>query len=119
MATRLNSLPDHFAETAVLVRRAAGTRSDWGELLPGAEITESVTVATWPVTEARNETEAASRLYLGRNFLINTNSRTKVQPLRSGGEGDIIRYRGVDYRVSDVFDYSEEGFIQARAWRDQ
>ena len=71
------------------------------------------------MTEQREDTPAGARLSLGRHFLINTNSNAKIQPLSDNNEGDIIRYKGVDYRVSDVLDYSEEGFIEAIAWQDQ
>lgn len=109
----------HFGESAILVRRSAGTTNAWDEHVPGAETTESITCASKAVEERRDEEGGGSRLFLGRIFYVPTTSRTKIRPLSDDSDGDIIRYRGIDYRVSDIADYSAAGYVRAEAWQDQ
>ena len=110
-----------FSETALIFRQEAGARNDYGEWVAGEEETESVRVATQPLTskdaaDLRDVVPEGSRLRDARRFWL----RPDIAPIRVGTgqtEGDIIEYDSTRYRVLRVERW--RGYIAAIGVREE
>ena len=106
-----------FSETVEIVRRTEGQRSNrrW---VPGEPETEIVKAAVNPIQagEVRDVLPDGARVDSALRFFIVSRPGRELAALRTGKtQADEIRYRGVDYRVFSVEDFSAFGHIEVVA----
>ena len=109
-----------FGENAVLIRELPGSRVE-GEWVRGEVEEKKVRLASAPLSTQsmmtiREMLPEGPRLQQMRQFWFATPDNNVVRPIRVAPnmqtDGDVIRYRGVDYKIVYLMgDYSEEGFV--------
>lgn len=121
----LHVITHTFGEDAQIVRQGVGVRNAQGIFLHGDPTITPVRLASAPLRtfetrlvdgQTRKELPEGVRLERARKFYIPVTGFDRVAPVRKGDAKtgpDVIRYRGTDYDVLSVIDYSEEGFVEA------
>lgn len=98
-----------YLSSAELVTRVAGSRTRGGDFAPGAETVTPVQVVAMPVTdrqggEIRQLLPEGVRVKDMRQFILTEDVRPGVE---GQSLGDIIRYKGLDYRAVRVQDWDD------------
>ncbi len=110
-----------FSEPAAVIREGKGHYNDFEEWVPGEDEETDVRLTVAPVTaqdaaEMREVLPEGARLSDARRFWL----REPVEAIRAGTtDGDRVRYKGTEYRVLQVMDWSRAGFVEALAVREQ
>ncbi len=108
-----------FQEAATLIRQEPGGDNEYGEWVPGQETLTDITVISAPPDAAkmRDVLPEGSRLSESRTFWI---EGVEVKPVRVGTdatEGDLIEYKGVQYRANQVEEWP--GFVEVLGIREE
>ena len=124
------SLTKTFGEPAVIKRQRPGSRNDVGEFVPGEVERFDVMLTSVPMRtfETRltdgflRDMEAEGiRLEQARKFFIpSEDGESPVAPVRTKSDStdpDVIEYKNVDYHVLAIIDYSDGGFAEVLAVR--
>ena len=107
-----------FGENAILVRQTTTGRRVRGVYQPSDPVRKRIRISSVPASpsQVRNVLPEGLRVYQARRFWMVTSDQNEAAALRRGAVGssnpDVVIYRGLEYHICDVMDYSEDGFIE-------